>query len=105
LTVEFYGGELHGVSFSHPATVNTYASRAQLGGEFFEFDRPALTNPLSSQVYMSLSGFMRLPGYRNQMRFFLPPTNHPLFRIVVHFEARQPISLEFGLNWFVKLEG
>ncbi|KAK1353840.1 hypothetical protein POM88_052205 [Heracleum sosnowskyi] len=41
VTVEFYGGELNGVSYSDPATVKTYARRAQLG-EFFELDRATL---------------------------------------------------------------
>ncbi|EEF27783.1 conserved hypothetical protein [Ricinus communis] len=31
VTVEFYGGELNGVSYSDPATVKTDAIRAQLG--------------------------------------------------------------------------
>jgi photosystem II CP47 chlorophyll apoprotein len=35
--VEFYGGELNGVSYSDPATVKKYARRAQLG-EIFELD-------------------------------------------------------------------
>jgi photosystem II CP47 chlorophyll apoprotein len=39
--VEFYGGELDGVSFSDPATMKKYARRAQLG-EIFEFDRAIL---------------------------------------------------------------
>jgi hypothetical protein len=30
VTVEFYGGELNGVSYSDPATVKKYARRAQL---------------------------------------------------------------------------
>ncbi|GFP97228.1 photosystem ii cp47 reaction center protein [Phtheirospermum japonicum] len=38
VTVEFYGGELNGVSYSEPATVKKYARRAQLG-EIFELDR------------------------------------------------------------------
>uniref|UniRef100_M1DZ44 Uncharacterized protein n=2 Tax=Solanum TaxID=4107 RepID=M1DZ44_SOLTU len=38
VTVEFYGGELNGVSYSDPATVKKYARRAQLG-EIFELDR------------------------------------------------------------------
>ncbi|QCE14657.1 photosystem II CP47 chlorophyll apoprotein [Vigna unguiculata] len=37
LIVEFYGGELNGVSYSDPATVKKYARRAQLG-EIFELD-------------------------------------------------------------------
>ncbi|PHT54985.1 Photosystem II CP47 reaction center protein [Capsicum baccatum] len=37
VTVEFYGGELNGVSYSDPATVKKYARRAQLG-EIFELD-------------------------------------------------------------------
>lgn len=41
VSVEFYGGELDGVSFSDPATVKKYARRAQLG-EIFEFDRATL---------------------------------------------------------------
>ncbi|KAK8267275.1 hypothetical protein V6Z11_D12G298700 [Gossypium hirsutum] len=39
--VEFYGGELNGVSYSDPATVKKYARRAQLG-EIFELDRATL---------------------------------------------------------------
>ncbi|MBA0636287.1 hypothetical protein Godav_005146, partial [Gossypium davidsonii] len=35
--VEFYGGELNGVSYSNPATVKKYARRAQLD-EIFELD-------------------------------------------------------------------
>nr|YP_010570889.1 photosystem II CP47 chlorophyll apoprotein [Impatiens platysepala]UZG90751.1 photosystem II CP47 chlorophyll apoprotein [Impatiens platysepala]WCD67073.1 PsbB [Impatiens sp. 7ak]WDE21182.1 photosystem II CP47 chlorophyll apoprotein [Impatiens huangyanensis] len=41
VTVEFYGGELHGVSYNDPATVKKYARRAQLG-EIFELDRATL---------------------------------------------------------------
>ncbi|PHT61818.1 Photosystem II CP47 reaction center protein [Capsicum annuum] len=40
VTVEFYGGELNGVSYSDPATVKKYA-RPQLG-EIFELDRATL---------------------------------------------------------------
>ncbi|KAL5676418.1 hypothetical protein ACJX0J_012549, partial [Zea mays] len=41
VTVEFYGGELNGVSYSDPATVKKYARCAQLG-EIFELDRATL---------------------------------------------------------------
>ncbi|KAL0825539.1 hypothetical protein Bca101_049216 [Brassica carinata] len=41
VTVEFYGGELNGVSYSDPETVKKYARRAQLG-EIFELDRATL---------------------------------------------------------------
>ncbi|KAL5567573.1 hypothetical protein UlMin_024148 [Ulmus minor] len=41
VTVEFYGGELNGVSYSDHATVKKYARRAQLG-ENFELDRATL---------------------------------------------------------------
>nr|YP_009708191.1 photosystem II p680 chlorophyll A apoprotein [Myrsine africana]YP_009708911.1 photosystem II p680 chlorophyll A apoprotein [Myrsine stolonifera]YP_010529277.1 photosystem II 47 kDa protein [Myrsine linearis]UDN40909.1 photosystem II p680 chlorophyll A apoprotein [Myrsine aquilonia]UDN40993.1 photosystem II p680 chlorophyll A apoprotein [Myrsine australis]UDN41077.1 photosystem II p680 chlorophyll A apoprotein [Myrsine divaricata]UDN41162.1 photosystem II p680 chlorophyll A apoprotein [Myrs len=41
VTVEFYGGELNGVSYNDPATVKKYARRAQLG-EIFELDRATL---------------------------------------------------------------
>ncbi|KAL1119797.1 hypothetical protein V6Z11_D01G126400 [Gossypium hirsutum] len=41
VTVEFYGGELNGVSYSDPTTVKKYARRAQLG-EIFELDRATL---------------------------------------------------------------
>ncbi|QCE14653.1 photosystem II CP47 chlorophyll apoprotein [Vigna unguiculata] len=41
VTVEFYGGELNGISYSDPATVKKYARRAQLG-EIFELDRATL---------------------------------------------------------------
>ncbi|KAI3877379.1 hypothetical protein MKX03_026436 [Papaver bracteatum] len=41
VTVEFYGGELNGVSYSDPATVKKYARHAQLG-EIFELDRATL---------------------------------------------------------------
>ena len=41
VTVEFYGGELNGVSYSDPATVKKYARRAQLG-EIFELDHATL---------------------------------------------------------------
>nr|XP_016474838.1 PREDICTED: photosystem I P700 chlorophyll a apoprotein A2-like [Nicotiana tabacum] len=37
VTIEFYDGELNGVSYSDPATVKKYARRAQLG-EIFELD-------------------------------------------------------------------
>ncbi|KAI5424294.1 hypothetical protein KIW84_030475 [Lathyrus oleraceus] len=39
--VEFYGSELHGVSYSDPAIVKKYARHAQLG-EIFELDRATL---------------------------------------------------------------
>ncbi|XP_076951771.1 photosystem II CP47 reaction center protein-like [Bidens hawaiensis] len=41
VTVEFYGGELNGVSYSDPVTVKKYARRVQLG-EIFELDRATL---------------------------------------------------------------
>ncbi|KAF4400799.1 hypothetical protein G4B88_004342 [Cannabis sativa] len=41
VTVEFYGGELNGISYSDPTTVKKYAIRAQLG-EIFELDRATL---------------------------------------------------------------
>ncbi|CAN6444999.1 unnamed protein product [Victoria cruziana] len=41
VTVEFYGGELDGVSYNDPATMKKYARRAQLG-EIFELDRATL---------------------------------------------------------------
>ena len=41
VTVEFFGGELGGASFTDPSTVKKYARRAQLG-EIFEFDRATL---------------------------------------------------------------
>ncbi|KAK7321985.1 hypothetical protein VNO80_35257 [Phaseolus coccineus] len=41
VTVEFYGGELNGISYSDPTTVKKYARRAQLG-EIFELDRATL---------------------------------------------------------------
>ncbi|CAN6453957.1 unnamed protein product [Victoria cruziana] len=41
ITVEFYGGELDGVSYNDPATVKKYARRAQLG-EIFELDHATL---------------------------------------------------------------
>nr|GEU59267.1 ribulose-1,5-biphosphate carboxylase/oxygenase large subunit, chloroplastic [Tanacetum cinerariifolium] len=41
VTVEFYGGELNGVTYSDPITVKKYARRAQLG-EIFELDRATL---------------------------------------------------------------
>jgi photosystem II CP47 chlorophyll apoprotein len=41
VTVEFYGGELNGGSYSYPATVKKYARCAQLG-EIFELDRATL---------------------------------------------------------------
>ncbi|CAN0934552.1 Photosystem II CP47 reaction center protein [Linum grandiflorum] len=41
VTVEFYGGELNGVSYSDPTAVKKYARRAQLG-EIFELDRATL---------------------------------------------------------------
>ncbi|KAI5653805.1 hypothetical protein M9H77_30992 [Catharanthus roseus] len=43
ITVEFYGGELNGVSYSDPATMRKYARRAQLG-EIFELDRATLNS-------------------------------------------------------------
>jgi photosystem II CP47 chlorophyll apoprotein len=51
VTIEFYGGELDGVSFNDPATVKKYARRAQLG-EIFEFDRATLK---SDSVFRSSS--------------------------------------------------
>ncbi|KAI7752158.1 LOW QUALITY PROTEIN: hypothetical protein M8C21_020406, partial [Ambrosia artemisiifolia] len=41
VTVEFYGCELNGVSYSDPVAVKKYARRAQLG-EIFELDRATL---------------------------------------------------------------
>lgn len=52
VTVEFYGGELNGVSYSDPATVKKYARRAQLG-EIFELDRATLK---SDGVFVAVQG-------------------------------------------------
>ncbi|CAN6458735.1 unnamed protein product [Victoria cruziana] len=41
VTIEFYGGELDGVSYNDPATMKKYARCAQLG-EIFELDRATL---------------------------------------------------------------
>jgi photosystem II CP47 chlorophyll apoprotein len=41
VTVNFFGGELDGLSFNDPTTVKKYARRSQLG-EIFEFDRAFL---------------------------------------------------------------
>ncbi|KAJ6818059.1 uncharacterized protein M6B38_408585 [Iris pallida] len=41
VTIEFYGGELNGISYSDPATVKKYARRSQFG-ENFELDRTTL---------------------------------------------------------------
>jgi photosystem II CP47 chlorophyll apoprotein len=41
VSVNFYGGELDGLSFNDAPTVKKYARRAQLG-EIFEFDRATL---------------------------------------------------------------
>ncbi|KAF3617094.1 Photosystem II CP47 reaction center protein [Capsicum annuum] len=41
VAVEFYGGELNGVSYSDPATMKNYARRAQLG-EIFKLDGATL---------------------------------------------------------------
>ncbi|PIN15145.1 hypothetical protein CDL12_12203 [Handroanthus impetiginosus] len=41
VTIEFYGGELNGVSYSDPTIVKKYTRRAQLG-EIFELDRATL---------------------------------------------------------------
>jgi len=41
VTVEFYGGELNGISYSDPATVKKYVRRARLG-EIFELHRATL---------------------------------------------------------------
>ncbi|PHT34486.1 Ribulose bisphosphate carboxylase large chain [Capsicum baccatum] len=41
VTVEFYAGELNSVSYNDPATMKTYARRAQLG-EIFELNRATL---------------------------------------------------------------
>ncbi|KAF3663434.1 Photosystem II CP47 reaction center protein [Capsicum annuum] len=41
VTIEFYDGELNGVSYSDPITVKKYARRAQLG-KIFELDRATL---------------------------------------------------------------
>uniref|UniRef100_A0A453N3H7 Uncharacterized protein n=1 Tax=Aegilops tauschii subsp. strangulata TaxID=200361 RepID=A0A453N3H7_AEGTS len=41
VTVEFYGGELNGLSYSDPATVRKYVRHSQLG-ENFELDRATL---------------------------------------------------------------
>ncbi|PHT42607.1 Photosystem II CP47 reaction center protein [Capsicum baccatum] len=41
VTIEFYNGELNGVSYSDPATMKKYARHAQLG-EIFELDHATL---------------------------------------------------------------
>ncbi|KAL2223527.1 UNVERIFIED_CONTAM: Photosystem II CP47 reaction center protein, partial [Sesamum indicum] len=58
VTVEFYGGELNGVSYSDPATVKKYARRAQLG-EIFELDRATLK---SDGVFVAVQGVGLLLG-------------------------------------------
>ncbi|KAL4306300.1 hypothetical protein AHAS_Ahas16G0164500 [Arachis hypogaea] len=63
VTVEFYGGELNGVSYSDPATVKKYARRAQLG-EIFELDRATLKSDgvfRSSPRGCLLLDMLRLP--------------------------------------------
>ncbi|CAN6446935.1 unnamed protein product [Victoria cruziana] len=52
--VEFYGGELDGVSYNDPATVKKYARHAQLG-EIFELDRVTLKS--DGVFHSSLRGF------------------------------------------------
>ncbi|KAL2225782.1 UNVERIFIED_CONTAM: Photosystem II CP47 reaction center protein [Sesamum indicum] len=63
VTVEFYGGELNGVSYSDPATVKKYARRAQLG-EIFELDRATLKSDgvfrSSPRGLVLLLGMLRL---------------------------------------------
>ncbi|MCD9641069.1 hypothetical protein HAX54_026899 [Datura stramonium] len=62
VTVEFYGGELNGVSYSDPATVKKYARRAQLG-EIFELDRATVKSDgvfRSSPRVGLLLGMLRL---------------------------------------------
>ncbi|EEF38459.1 conserved hypothetical protein [Ricinus communis] len=50
--IEFYSGELNGVSYSDPATVKKYARRAQLG-ESFELDRATLK---SDGIFVAVQG-------------------------------------------------
>ncbi|RZC72696.1 hypothetical protein C5167_048177 [Papaver somniferum] len=58
VTVEFYGGELNGVSYNDPATVKKYARRSQLG-EIFELDRATLK---SDGVFVAVQGVGSLLG-------------------------------------------
>ncbi|KAJ6800378.1 photosystem II 47 kDa protein [Iris pallida] len=58
VTVEFYGGELNGVSYSDPATVKQYARHSQLG-EFFELDWATLK---FDSVFVAVQGVGSLLG-------------------------------------------
>ncbi|KAI9153884.1 hypothetical protein LWI28_017963 [Acer negundo] len=83
VTVEFYGGELDGVSYSDPATVKKYARRAQLG-ENFELDHATLK---SNGVFCSnLRGWFTFGHASFAMLFFFGHIWHgarTLFRDVL----------------------
>jgi len=65
VTVDFYGGELNGVSYSDPATVKKDARRAQLG-EICELDRATLkSDGVRTFGYLEANPF--LPLSQNRM--------------------------------------
>ncbi|XP_057747228.1 photosystem II CP47 reaction center protein-like [Arachis stenosperma] len=90
VTVEFYGGELNGVSYSDPATVKKYARRAQLG-EIFELDRATLK---SDGVFRSSPRVQVATGFA--MTFYYRPT------VTEAFASVQYIMTEANFGWLIR---
>ncbi|XXG73057.1 hypothetical protein AAC387_Pa07g2038 [Persea americana] len=104
VAVEFYGGELNGVSYSDPATVKKYARRAQLG-ENFELDRATLK---SDGVFRSsLRGWFTFGHATFALLFFFGHIWHgarTLFReVFAGIDPDLDAQVEFGA--FQKLGG
>nr|QIT06802.1 photosystem II 47 kDa protein [Cyperus fuscus]QIT06803.1 photosystem II 47 kDa protein [Cyperus fuscus] len=94
VTVEFYAGELNGVSYSDPATVKTYARRAQLG---FELDRTTLKS--DGVLRSSPRGWFTFGHATFALLFLIGHIWHgarTLFRDVAGIDPDLDAQVEFG---------
>ncbi|KAE9587489.1 Photosystem II CP47 reaction center protein [Lupinus albus] len=67
VTVEFYGGEINGVSYNDPTIVKKYARHAQLG-EIFELDRATMKS--DGIIRISLRGWFTFGHASFALLFF-----------------------------------
>ena len=94
VTVEFYGGELNGVSYSDPAIVKKYARRAQLG-EIFELDRATLksdgvfrSSPRGWFTFGHASFALLFPELRRKLRAHI---SHGLRTGIELYKIKSPV--------------
>ncbi|XP_060674297.1 photosystem II CP47 reaction center protein-like [Ziziphus jujuba] len=96
-TVEFYAGELNGVSYSDPATVKKYAKRAQLG-EIFELHHATLKS--DSVFHSSPRGWFTFGHASFALLFFFRHIGHgarTLFRdVFTGIDPDLDAQVEFG---------